>query len=73
MAEKPSPKSIEYVENDFSSLNTHVDGILYNEKQISRLKKYRVDRIRIIQFAAIILLLGLLVFANGNDIYKLFQ
>jgi len=60
MAEKSSPKSIEYVENDFSSLNTHVDGILYNEKQISRLKKYRVDRIRIIQFAAIILLLGLL-------------
>ena len=60
MAEKPSPKSIEYVENDFSSLNTHVDGILYNEKQISRLKRYRVDRVRIKQFGLILLILGLL-------------
>ena len=60
MAEKPSPKNIEYVENDFSSLNTHVDGILYNEKQVSRLKRYRVDRVRIKQFGLILLILGLL-------------
>ena len=60
MAEKSSSKSIEYVENDFSSLNTHVEGILYNEKQISRLKKYRVDRVRIKQFGLIVLILGIL-------------
>jgi len=60
MADKPSPKNIEYVENDFSSLNTHVDGILYNEKQVSRLKRYRVDRVRIKQFGLILLILGLL-------------
>ena len=60
MAEKSSSKPIEYVENDFSSLNTHVEGILYNEKQISRLKKYRVDRVRIKQFGLIVLILGIL-------------
>ena len=60
MDEKSSSKSIEYVENDFSTLNAHVDGILYNEKQISRLKKYRVDRVRIKQFGLIALILGIL-------------
>ena len=60
MAEKSSSKSIEYVENDFSTLNAHVDGILYNEKQVSRLKKYRVDRVRIKQFGLIVLILGIL-------------
>jgi len=60
MDEKSSSKSIEYVENDFSTLNAHVDGILYNEKQISRLKKYRVDRVRIKQFGLIVLILGIL-------------
>ena len=62
MDEKSSSKSIEYVENDFSTLNAHVDGILYNEKQVSRLKKYRVDRVRIKQFGLIVLILGILVF-----------
>ena len=38
MAEKPSHKSIEYEENDFSSLNTHIDGIIYND--YSRPKSY---------------------------------
>ena len=60
MDEKSSSKSIEYVENDFSTLNAHVDGILYNEKQVSRLKKYRVDRVRIKQFGLIVLILGIL-------------
>ena len=60
MADKPSPKSIEYEENDFSTLNTHIDGIIYNEKQVSRLKKYRVDRVRIKQFGLIVLILGIL-------------
>jgi S1-C subfamily serine protease len=60
MAEKSSSKSIEYVENDFSTLNAHVDGILYNEKQVSRLKKYRVDRVRIKQFGLIVLIVGIL-------------
>lgn len=60
MAEKPSHKSIEYEENNFSSLNTHIDGIIYNEKQVSRLKKYRVDRVRIKQFGLIVLILGIL-------------
>ena len=60
MAEKPSHKSIEYEENDFSSLNTHIDGIIYNEQQVSRLKKYRVDRVRIKQFGLIVLIIGIL-------------
>jgi len=60
MPDKPSSKPIEYEENDYSSLNTHIEGILYNEKQVSRLKKYRVDRVRIKQFGLIVLIVGIL-------------
>ncbi|SVD00017.1 uncharacterized protein METZ01_LOCUS352871, partial [marine metagenome] len=60
MTSKSSPKSIEYVESNFSTLNAHADGIVDNERQLSRLKRFKADRALIKNICIIALALGLL-------------
>ena len=61
MDKKVSSKSVdEYVASDFSTLNAHADGVIDNEKQLARLKKFRADRALIKNFAIIALILGVL-------------
>ena len=50
----------EYTASDFSTLNAHADGVIDNEKQLARLKKFRADRVLIKNFAIIALILGVL-------------
>jgi S1-C subfamily serine protease len=60
MASKTSPKSIEYIESNFSTLNAHADGIVDNERQLSRLKRFKADRALIKNICIVFLALGLL-------------
>ena len=61
MAKKAATKtSTEFTASDFSTLNAHADGVIDNEKQLARLKKFRADRVLIKNFAIIALILGVL-------------
>ena len=61
MAKKAATKTdTEYTASDFSTLNAHADGVIDNEKQLARLKKFRADRVLIKNFAIIALILGVL-------------
>ena len=65
MASKTSPKSIEYIESNFSTLNAHADGIVDNERQLSRLKRFKADRALIKNICIVFLALGLLAILLG--------
>ena len=54
------PRSIEFIESDFSPINAHAEGIVDNERQLSRLKRFKADRALIINIAIIALVLGVL-------------
>ena len=54
------PRSIEFIESDFSPINAHADGIVDNERQLSRLKRFKADRALIKNIAIIALVLGIL-------------
>ena len=61
MAKKPSTKNIaEYVASDFSALNAHVEGVVNNEQQLARLKRFRADRALIKNVGIILLVVGFL-------------
>lgn len=60
MSTLSSPRSIEYVESNFSPVNAHANSIVDNEKQYSRLKRFSADRALIKNFAIIALVTGLL-------------
>ena len=61
MAKRPSTKNItEYVASDFSALNAHVEGVVNNEQQLARLKRFRADRALIKNVGIILLVVGLL-------------
>ncbi len=47
-----------FLRNDFSSINAHVEGLINNEQQLSRVKKYRADRIKVINFGMVLIFLG---------------
>lgn len=51
-------KHLEYTKNDFSTLNAHVDGVVDNEKQLARLKRFRADRVWIKNAGVVLLILG---------------
>jgi S1-C subfamily serine protease len=60
MSSSALPRSIEFIESDFSPINAHADGIVDNEKQLSRLKRFKADRALIKNIAIIALVLGVL-------------
>ena len=69
MSASISPRTIEYIESDFSPVNAHAEGIVDNERQYSRLKRFTADRALIKNIAIIALVLGLLaiVFAYAYN------
>ena len=60
MSTLSSPRSIEYVESNFSPVNAHANSIVDNEKQYSRLKRFSADRALIKNIAIIALVVGIL-------------
>ena len=69
MSASTSPRTIEYIESNFSPVNAHAEGIVDNERQYSRLKRFTADRALIKNIAIIALVLGLLaiVFAYAYN------
>jgi len=53
-------KSASFVKSIFDPLNAHADGVVDNEEQLSRLKRFRADRVWVKNFAIVVLVLGLL-------------
>jgi S1-C subfamily serine protease len=60
MSALSSPRSIEYIESNFSPVNAHANSIVDNEKQYSRLKRFSADRALIKNIAIIALVVGIL-------------
>ncbi len=60
MSEPTTPNHKEYVESSFSTLNAHADGVVDNEHQLSRLKKFKADRVWIKNVGIALLILGVL-------------
>ena len=52
-------KSTKYVHSNFSPINAHADGVVENEEQLSRLKRFRADRVFIKNIGFFLLALGL--------------
>jgi S1-C subfamily serine protease len=52
--------SFEYVQSNFSPLNAHAEGLVDNEEQLSRLKRFRSDRALIKNIGIGLLVLGVL-------------
>ncbi len=77
MAEPTTSKSKEYVESHFSTLNAHADGVVDNEEQLSRLKRFKADRVWIKNAGLVLLILGifaiLLAFAYNKYKAPVFQ
>ncbi|MBE8190309.1 MAG: trypsin-like peptidase domain-containing protein [Candidatus Thioglobus sp.] len=53
-----SIKSLEYTKSDFSALNAHAEGVVENEKQLARLKRFRADKVWIKNAGIILLVIG---------------
>jgi len=72
MAEPTTSKSKEYVESHFSTLNAHADGVVDNEEQLSRLKRFKADRVWIKNAGVILLILGVfaILLAVAYNRYK---
>ncbi|MBA5248741.1 MAG: trypsin-like peptidase domain-containing protein [Gammaproteobacteria bacterium] len=72
MAETTKSKSKEYVENHFSTLNAHADSVIDNEKQLSRLKRFKADRVWIKNAGIVLLILGVfaILLAIAYNRYK---
>ena len=51
----------EYTESNFSALNVHAEGIVDNERQLTRLKRFRADRALIKNITIVILALGIFI------------
>ena len=60
MSASTSPRTIEYIESNFSPVNAHAEGIVDNERQYSRLKRFTADRALIKNIAIIALIIGVL-------------
>lgn len=66
------PNSKEYVVNNYDALNAHAEGVVANEKQLRRLKKFRADRVWIRNAGMLMLAIGLfaILLATAYYIYK---
>lgn len=54
-------RKIHSTRNNFSPLNAHVDALIQNEKQLSRLKRFRADKVLVKNISIFLLALGLFV------------
>ena len=52
-------KSTQYTKSNFSTLNAHSDGVVENEEQLARLKRFRADRVWIKNAGFALLILGM--------------
>jgi len=52
-------KSTKYIHSNFSPLNAHADGIVENEEQLSRLKRFRADKVFVKNIGIFLLALGI--------------
>jgi S1-C subfamily serine protease len=66
------PKSNEYVISNYDALNAHAEGVVDNEKQLRRLKRFRADRVWIRNAGMFMLAVGLfaILLATAYYIYK---
>jgi|SaaInlV_120m_DNA_1039710.scaffolds.fasta_scaffold09567_2 hypothetical protein len=53
------PKSIKHVVRNYDALNEHTKGVLDNEKQLRRLKRFKTDRVFIKNLGLLLLVLGM--------------
>ena len=53
-------KSTSFVKSNFNPLNAHADGVVHNEEQLSRLKRFRADKVWVKNFAIVLLAVGIL-------------
>jgi len=53
------PESKKYVVRNYSALNEHTKGVLDNEKQLRRLKRFKTDRVFIKNLGLFLLILGM--------------
>jgi len=66
MAKKASKQLVkEYTASNFSTLNAHADGVVSNENELARLKKFRADRALIKNLGIIALIIGILAILLG--------
>jgi S1-C subfamily serine protease len=65
-------KSAKYNKSNFSPLNAHADGVVENEEQLSRLKKFRADKVFVKNIGIFLLALGLfaILLSIAYYIYK---
>jgi S1-C subfamily serine protease len=66
------PKPREYIVRNYDALNAHAEGVVANEKQLRRLKRFRVDRFWIRNAGMLMLAIGLfaILLATAYYIYK---
>ena len=66
------PKHNEYVISNYDALNAHAEGVVANEKQLRRLKRFRADRVWIRNAGMLMLAIGLftILLATAYYIYK---
>jgi S1-C subfamily serine protease len=66
MAKKASKQLVkEYTASNFSTLNAHADGVVSNEHELARLKRFRADRALIKNLGIIALIIGILAILLG--------
>ena len=66
MAKKASKQLVkEYTASNFSTLNAHADGVVSNENQLARLKKFKADRALIKNLGIVALIIGILAILLG--------
>ncbi len=65
-------KSTQYTKSNFSTLNAHSDGVVENEEQLARLKRFRADRVWIKNAGFALLILGMfaILLAIAYYVYK---
>jgi len=65
-------KSNEYITSNYDALNAHAEGVVANEKELRRLKRFRVDRFWIRNVGMLMLAIGLfaILLATAYYIYK---
>ena len=66
------PKPREYIVRNYDALNAHAEGVVANEKQLRRLKRFRVDRFWIRNAGMLMLAIGLfaILLATAYFFYK---
>ena len=66
------PKSKEYIVSNYDALNAHAEGVVDNEKQLRRLRRFKADRVFIRNLGLLLMLVGLfaILLSTAYYIYK---